>query len=369
MKYLVTDAELTSLADAIRSKTGSGLSIAFPEGFITEIGKIPTETDMTDYEMSIMLKTLSGSYANSYVTQIGDYGLNDCSQLTSVSFPNCIKIGDYGFSGCGMLTNVTVSSNCTEIGNYAFHNCSSLSEAMFSRCTSLGLGAFQGCSNISRAYFSSLEVIHGDAFAGCSNLQQISFPRCTEAWRSAFYGCCQITSVYLSQCTAIGAGCFQSCTKLESVSLPRISESIPAYAFYDCHKLSSIRFPASTITTIATRAFLSTGLTSLSLSKVTSIYDQAFMYCDYLSVVRFSQLWQVGVQVFYGCQALVSVYLLSTEAIRPITNWSNWFSMLFYGTPIHYGTGTIYVRSQCYDYYIHSSMYSAYSSRFSIYTP
>lgn len=45
MDYKVTGEQLTSIADAIRAKTGSGLGIVFPDGFVS---KIDTLTDTSD---------------------------------------------------------------------------------------------------------------------------------------------------------------------------------------------------------------------------------------------------------------------------------------------------------------------------------
>lgn len=38
--YLVTDTELTAIADAIRTKGGTSSALEFPTGFVTEIGNI-----------------------------------------------------------------------------------------------------------------------------------------------------------------------------------------------------------------------------------------------------------------------------------------------------------------------------------------
>lgn len=40
--YLVTDTELTSVADAIRTKGGTSSSLSFPTGFVSAIGNIPS---------------------------------------------------------------------------------------------------------------------------------------------------------------------------------------------------------------------------------------------------------------------------------------------------------------------------------------
>jgi hypothetical protein len=45
--YIVTDTELTSVADAIRAKSGGNTSLAFPGGFVSEIESIPVGGEWT----------------------------------------------------------------------------------------------------------------------------------------------------------------------------------------------------------------------------------------------------------------------------------------------------------------------------------
>lgn len=40
--YVVSDTSLTAVADAIRAKSGGSSQLAFPNGFVSEIGNIPT---------------------------------------------------------------------------------------------------------------------------------------------------------------------------------------------------------------------------------------------------------------------------------------------------------------------------------------
>ena len=63
--YLVTDTELTSVADAIRTRGGTSASLAFPSGFVTAINNIPsgvtpTGTVTQDQDGYIILPTEGG---------------------------------------------------------------------------------------------------------------------------------------------------------------------------------------------------------------------------------------------------------------------------------------------------------------------
>ena len=46
--YLVTDTELTSIADAIRSKAGTSTSMAFPDAFVSTIEGISVGSNSAD---------------------------------------------------------------------------------------------------------------------------------------------------------------------------------------------------------------------------------------------------------------------------------------------------------------------------------
>lgn len=61
------------------------------------------------------------------VTEIGDYALYRCGNLTKVVIPNSVKkIGTYALFDCNSLENITVQQSVTEIGEWAFSGCEKL---------------------------------------------------------------------------------------------------------------------------------------------------------------------------------------------------------------------------------------------------
>ena len=65
------DSALLGVADAIRAKSGGSSGLAFPAGFITEIGNIPTGGGGDDtLAAAMVMGTISGIYSNSSVTQV-----------------------------------------------------------------------------------------------------------------------------------------------------------------------------------------------------------------------------------------------------------------------------------------------------------
>lgn len=55
--YLTTDVEITSIADAIRSKGGTSSSLVYPTGFVTAINAISTYSAMSSAEMQAGTET------------------------------------------------------------------------------------------------------------------------------------------------------------------------------------------------------------------------------------------------------------------------------------------------------------------------
>lgn len=58
------------------------------------------------------------------VTSIGDFAIEGCSGLTSVTFPESVTtIGESAFSGCDGLPSVDIPATVTRIGDGAFAAC------------------------------------------------------------------------------------------------------------------------------------------------------------------------------------------------------------------------------------------------------
>ena len=123
--YLINDEQLTSVANAIRAKTGSSSGLSFPNGFVSEIGELGT-ADHTA-EDALLERNVSGTYSNKRVTRVATYAFQDCTGLTKVELGNCSSIGANAFNGCTGLTKVELG-NCSSIGTFAFSGCTGLQE-------------------------------------------------------------------------------------------------------------------------------------------------------------------------------------------------------------------------------------------------
>lgn len=188
-RYIVTGAELTSVADAIRSKGGTSDELTFPDGFVSAVDAISAGGGGdTSVEDSIVDRSISGAYVNNRVTTIGERAFTKCQSLTSANFSAVYKIGDYAFAE----TNNIETVNCpavTNIGTYAFYNCKKLNSLIFPNLATCGDYAFYGCAAATSANTPLITSVTSRSFYGCAALHHLDFHVATKIESYALYGC------------------------------------------------------------------------------------------------------------------------------------------------------------------------------------
>lgn len=94
--YLTTDTELTSVANAIRTKGGTSASIIYPTGFVTAIEAISSGTDVSDTTATAG-DVLSGKYfyTSSAVKTQGTIATKSSSDLTASGKTVTVPAGYY----------------------------------------------------------------------------------------------------------------------------------------------------------------------------------------------------------------------------------------------------------------------------------
>lgn len=121
------DSDLTSVADAIRAKSGGSGQLAFPSGFVSEIGNIPSggggglswidytatsQTNNVPALLAIVYPNDSAAYDNFYVGKLVDKQVSNYVDYQLVNFMTVRKDGE---SGGGRRYRTTNS----QVGNFA----------------------------------------------------------------------------------------------------------------------------------------------------------------------------------------------------------------------------------------------------------
>lgn len=183
------DADLTSVANAIRTKGGTSAQMAFPAGFVQAIGDIPSGGG-TDY-LQIRLTdaaqttTIDWTYSNPNITQLPPYAFFNCKNLISVDLPNVDRIN--------------------------------------------GVGAFNDCSKLSKIYLPKAISFPGSNFQRCAALETAVFPLVNTLSETMFTGDTSLQAVDLGVTSGIQAGAFNTCTSLATLVLRRSSAIVTLY--------------------------------------------------------------------------------------------------------------------------------------------
>ena len=217
--------------------------------------------DVDVYIDGTELAKLTSVVIPSSVTSIPNYAFYGCRSLTSIAIPESVtKIGEYAFRGCSSLTSITIPASVTSIGNSAFDNCTALRKVTFE----------DGNNTLSLGYNKTSSNDIGEGL---------------------FYDC-PLTTLYLgrdlyySDYYSNGFSPFAYVSSLSSVTIGENVTSIGSHAFYGCY-LNFIDIPEnSKLTTIGEQAFFYCNIGSITIPEgVTSIGDGAFACCYYLNSI------------------------------------------------------------------------------------
>ena len=159
--YIVSDTNLTAVANAIRTKGGTSEQLEFPDDFVSAIGDIQTGGGGTDTLAELESNTLTSW--TSTATEVGTYLFYQKTALTSVNYPNATVAGPYCFYNCTNLTTVN-APKLTSLGSSCFYRCGKLVSLDFPVLGSIPTSAFAG-SNI----FTTLILRKSDSICTLAN--------------------------------------------------------------------------------------------------------------------------------------------------------------------------------------------------------
>lgn len=227
------------------------------------------------------------------VTSVGDYAFYNITgykyqKLAMVNLSASVEIiGDYAFRGCKALTTV-IGTGVEQIGEYAFRSCEKLSALNLVSVITVGNGAFSYCTAITYLPIpASVTTIGNSAFKGCSGIPSLILPpTLTALGYQAFAECTGLTSVEFSASNVTSAvyGVFEGAGADSGLNVVFGSNvtAIPESLFENCTNLNQVTI-GSGVTTIGTKAFYASGVTSVSIpQKTSSISSYAFAMCNRL---------------------------------------------------------------------------------------
>lgn len=164
--YIVSDSDLTSVANAIRTKGGTSAQLAFPAGFVSAIGDIPTggsgdytAADFADRAKPVGDVVFTDSYMGSQNSSTAPNYFAYRTAIDSIYAPNYNNTSNCSsvFRNCSMKYGVF--PKLTKIYNNYFYGCSKLERLDFLGGTISGSsGQIQDCSKLSMIVIRSSSV-------------------------------------------------------------------------------------------------------------------------------------------------------------------------------------------------------------------
>lgn len=168
--YIATSADLTSVANAIRTKGGTSAQLAFPADFVSAVNAIPTGGGDTKEVARKILNTSITEYVDDSLTEIRAYAFYNCSNLETfichniqdASFQNSFNAasklkavafpkdmwGGYKFNGNPYLEAIDISTlSRGSIATNYFSGCSKLNKVIIRTATVAALDNLNAFNN------------------------------------------------------------------------------------------------------------------------------------------------------------------------------------------------------------------------------
>lgn len=165
-KYVIDEATLTGIGNAIREKTGKTDLIA-PVDMPTEIAGIEGEGNGQE----LLNAVIDGSATEvlSDAETVRSYAFYNVGALRKVSFPYARATGTYVFERCYNLTEISFPS-LENVGSKTFSECTALTDVVFPVVSKINSYAFKGCTALSKLDAPCVKSIGGSIFSECAAL-------------------------------------------------------------------------------------------------------------------------------------------------------------------------------------------------------
>lgn len=171
--YLVSNTDLESVANAIRTKGGTSAQLAFPSDFVSAINAISAGGG-EDYLAKTLNNTSDFTYESTDVTKIKSYTFRGCTHLVGLNLPNLTTISTGGLYGCTGLTELFFD-NLTGTDGQALMGCTNLETFVSKKAiSSTGGSDVNGCKKLASFDMGTGSGrFSGSYFEGCTLLNMI----------------------------------------------------------------------------------------------------------------------------------------------------------------------------------------------------
>lgn len=261
--------------------------------------------------------------------QIGDYAFYHSLCEDGIVNISSGILGDYAFADSNIKQ--FIGQNVSEIGIGTFMNAKALEEATLPNVLSIRATAFLNCSALRIVDITNATIIEKGAFMKDTALSSVVASCLTTIDAHAFMDCNLLSNINLNQVTRIGAYAFASCYALTSIDLSNV-EILDEFAFMECIGLVEVEnLENSSLKVIPVGCFYHdssletvSSLTTINLSKIEAIGDNAFQGNSNLTTINLDQVLKVGQFAFYGT-SLQTLSLANCEKVD---------AYAFYAVPI-----------------------------------
>ena len=266
----------------------------------------------------------------SAIKKVGQYAFRE-SGLQEVCLPKNIEILECGtFSRCNGLRSVTWNCKWDVIPADCFYECTNLKQFDFSGIEKIGKHAFEGSGLQEVNLPENINVVLVGAFERCGELQSATWShKCELIPSNCFEGCLKLTKFNFANAKRIGQSAFRN-SGLQEVRLAKNIKNVYDSAFYECRKLqfvewncqrdvipdtcfarcSSLKeFDLSNVRKIGERAFIYSGLTSVTLSTGTAVSQGCFACCNDLEKIKWLSDESIEKNIFAECKNIKEILI------------------------------------------------------------
>ena len=264
------------------------------------------------------------------IKKIGPHAF-ELTDLEKIDLPATVEsISEWAFSKCNGLRSVTWNCKCNAIPTYGFYGCWNLKQFDFSGIERIGKHAFEESGLQEVNLPENINVVLVGAFEKCGELQSVTWShKCELIPANCFADCLKLTKFNFANAKRIGQSAFRN-SGLQEVRLPKNIKNIYEAAFYECRKLEFVewncqwdaipdtcfakcsslkKFDLSNVRKIEERAFIYSGLTSVTLSTGTAVGHGCFACCNDLEKIEWLSDESIEKNIFAECKNIKEILI------------------------------------------------------------